>query len=144
MVARSTELGYHYCAADQSRRRRGGTQHPSGHHRDQSARMTVMVLEVALIDVPPGSEDAFVAGYRKVKSALMDSDGLISVRMTHGIETPTRFVLLAEWESVEAHQAFRESERFAIWRSGIGPHFAQPPLVEHFNDVDVPLGRPTA
>ena len=95
-----------------------------------------MVLEVALVDVQPGSEEAFKAGYSKVKSALVDSDGLISIRMTHGIETPTRFVLLVEWESVEAHQAFRESERFAIWRSGIGPHFAQPPHVEHFTDVD--------
>jgi heme-degrading monooxygenase HmoA len=98
--------------------------------------MARMVLEVALVDVQPGSEEAFKAGYRKVKSALGDSDGLISIRMTHGIETPTRFVLLVEWESVEAHQAFRESERFAIWRGGIGPHFAQPPHVEHFTDVD--------
>jgi heme-degrading monooxygenase HmoA len=56
--------------------------------------------------------------------------------MTHGIESPTRFVLLVEWESLEAHQAFRDSDRFAVWRSGIGPHFAGPPLVEHFADVD--------
>jgi heme-degrading monooxygenase HmoA len=95
-----------------------------------------MVLEVALVDVKPGSEEDFKAAYLKVKSALGDSDGLISIRMTHAIETPTRFVLLVEWESVEAHQAFRESDRFAIWRSGIGPHFAQPPHVEHFVDVD--------
>ena len=27
--------------------------------------------------------------------------------MTQGVETPTRFVLLVEWESLEAHQAFR-------------------------------------
>jgi heme-degrading monooxygenase HmoA len=98
--------------------------------------MATMVLEVALIDVQPGTEDSFEAGYRKVKSALVDSDGLISIQMTHGIETPTRFVLLVEWESVEAHQAFRESDRFAIWRGGIGPFFAQPPHVEHFADVD--------
>jgi heme-degrading monooxygenase HmoA len=95
-----------------------------------------MVLEVALIDVQAGNEAAFEAGYRKVKSTLLNSDGLVSIRMTHGIETPTRFVLLVEWTSVEAHQAFRESDGFAIWRGGIGPHFAQPPHVEHFTDVD--------
>jgi heme-degrading monooxygenase HmoA len=97
-----------------------------------------MVLEVALIDVQPGSEEAFQAGYRSVKAALAESVGLLSIRMTHGLETPTRFVLLVEWESLEAHQAFRDSDRFAIWRRGIGPHFAEPPRVEHFLNVDQP------
>ncbi|MGX7679827.1 antibiotic biosynthesis monooxygenase family protein [Jatrophihabitans sp. DSM 45814] len=95
-----------------------------------------MVLEVALIDVPAGSEQAFQDGYRSVKTALAQSPGLISIRMTHGIESPTRFVLLVEWESLEAHQGFRDSENFTRWRGGIGPYFAQPPLVEHFTDVD--------
>ena len=55
--------------------------------------------------------------------------------MTHGVESPTRFTLLAEWESLRAHQTFRDSDRFAVWRSGIGPHLAQPPHVEHYTDV---------
>jgi heme-degrading monooxygenase HmoA len=95
-----------------------------------------MILEVALIDVAAGNERQFEADYRTVKAALSDSAGLRSIRMTQGIETPTRFVLLVEWESLEAHQAFRDSDRFAVWRGGIGPHFAQPPHVEHFTDVD--------
>jgi heme-degrading monooxygenase HmoA len=95
-----------------------------------------MLLEIALIDVQPGSETAFEAGYRGVVSALRESEGLLSIRMTHGIETPTRFVLMVEWESLAAHQGFRDSDRYAVWRSGIGPHFAQPPQVEHFTDLD--------
>ncbi|MDQ1750448.1 MAG: hypothetical protein QOE71_1504 [Pseudonocardiales bacterium] len=95
-----------------------------------------MILEVALIDVPAGSEQAFEDGYRSVKMALAEAPGVRSIRMTHGIENPTRFVLLVEWGSLEAHQAFRDSDRFAVWRGGIGPHFAGPPLVEHFADVD--------
>lgn len=94
-----------------------------------------MVLEVALIDVQPSSEAAFEAGFRTVRSAVDGSPGCRSVRMTHGIETPTRFVLLVEWDSVEAHQEFRDSERFAVWRGGIGQYFAQPPHVEHFADL---------
>ncbi|MDQ1733188.1 MAG: hypothetical protein QOK10_3347 [Pseudonocardiales bacterium] len=95
-----------------------------------------MVLEVALIDVTPGAEDDFEAGYRQAKQALASSEGLRSIRMTHGIETPSRFVLLVEWDSLDAHQAFRDSDRFAVWRAGIGPHFAGPPHVEHFADLD--------
>lgn len=94
-----------------------------------------MVLEVALIDVQPGNESAFEAGFHKVRSAVAEAPGCRSVRMTHGIETPTRFVLLVEWDSVEAHQSFRDSDRFATWRGGIGAFFAQPPHVEHFADV---------
>jgi heme-degrading monooxygenase HmoA len=95
-----------------------------------------MVLEVALIDVRPGAESAFEAGYRRAVGAVRESAGLLSLRMTQGVETPTRFVLLVEWESLEAHQAFRDSERFPRWRAGIGPHLAQPPHVEHFLDLD--------
>jgi heme-degrading monooxygenase HmoA len=95
-----------------------------------------MVLEVAQFDIRPGAEAGFEAGYRSVVSALRESAGLLSIRMTRGIETPTRFVLLVEWDSLEAHQAFRDSDRYAIWRGGIGEYFAQPPHVEHFSDVD--------
>jgi quinol monooxygenase YgiN len=58
--------------------------------------------------------------------------------MTRGIETPTRFVLLVEWDSIEAHvENFRETERFPKWRGLIGPYFANPPRVEHFLHVPV-------
>lgn len=95
-----------------------------------------MVLEVALIDVVAGQEEGFAAAYAKGHEVLATTPGCRSVRMTRGIESPSRFVLLVEWDSVEAHlENFRESERFTTWRSLIGPYFAAPPLVEHFTDV---------
>ncbi|MER5702979.1 antibiotic biosynthesis monooxygenase family protein [Micromonospora sp. NPDC002296] len=95
-----------------------------------------MVLEVALIDVVPGHEDRFAAAYAQGHEILATTPGCRSVRMTRGIESPSRFVLLVEWDSVEAHEAnFRGTERFTRWRELIGPHFAGPPLVEHFVDV---------
>ncbi|MEV0158115.1 antibiotic biosynthesis monooxygenase family protein [Micromonospora sp. NPDC050686] len=95
-----------------------------------------MVLEVALIDVLPGHEDDFAAAYQQAHSIIAAAQGCRSVRMTRGIETPTRFVLLVEWDSVEAHdQNFRQTEAFGKWRALLGPHFAGPPVVEHFLDV---------
>ena len=48
--------------------------------------------------------------------------------------TPGRYVLLVDWDSVEAHTVgFRESAAFAEWRALIGPFFAKPPCVEHFH-----------
>ena len=101
-----------------------------------------MVLEIALIDVFPGQEDAFAASYRLGHPILAGTPGCRSVRMTRGIESPSRFVLLVEWDTVEAHnENFRGTERFAQWRELIGGHFATPPRVEHFTDVE-PGDRP--
>ncbi|MEE8599981.1 antibiotic biosynthesis monooxygenase family protein [Euzebya tangerina] len=95
-----------------------------------------MVLEVALIDVTPGAQADFTVAYREARAQVAAADGVGPIRMTQGVETPTRFVLLIEWPSVEAHQAFRDSEAFAEWRRLIGPFFAGPPHVEHFVDVE--------
>ncbi|GAA3268119.1 MULTISPECIES: antibiotic biosynthesis monooxygenase family protein [Dactylosporangium] len=97
-----------------------------------------MVLEVALIDVLEGREDEFAAAYRKAHEVLATTPGCRSVRMTRGVESASRFVLLVEWDSVEAHlENFRATERFAQWRGLIGPFFDGAPRVEHFNDVAV-------
>jgi len=93
-----------------------------------------MVLEVALFDVtdPAG----FEAAYLGARDVLNSAPGCRSVRMTHCLESPERFVLLVEWESVAAHEDnFRATSRFQAWRGAIGPFFAHPPRVEHFIDV---------
>lgn len=95
-----------------------------------------MVLEVAVITVTPGAEQDFALAYRGVRDVVTSTPGCRSVRMTRGIESPSRFVLLVEWDSVEAHeQEFRGTERFGRWRAAIGPFFAAPPDVQHFADV---------
>lgn len=94
------------------------------------------VLEVALIAITPGAEDDFQTAFGSVRHVLADTPGCRSVRMTRGLESPSQFTLLVEWDSVAAHvENFRESERYAEWRAALGPHFASPPVVEHFRDV---------
>ncbi len=96
-----------------------------------------MVLEVGLINVVPGQEAAFAEAYAKARETLVTTPGCRSVRMTQGIESPFRFVLLVEWDSVDAHlDNFRATERFATWRGLIGPYFDGAPTVEHFEDID--------
>lgn len=96
-----------------------------------------MVLEVAQIDVTPGQEDEFAEAYRAARELVAATPGCKSMRMTRGVESPSRFMLLVEWDTIEAHEkGFRESDRFPAWRERIGPYFAAPPVVEHFTDVD--------
>jgi len=104
-----------------------------------AATLPGVVVEVAVFEIKPGEEDAFVAAYHRVRREVAGSPGCRSVRLTRGVESPSRFVLLAEWESVEAHLVgFRGTERFDRWRAAIGPHFASPPEVEHYTDVGAP------
>jgi quinol monooxygenase YgiN len=95
-----------------------------------------MVLEIADIDVRPGTEEEFVAAFLGARDVLASTPGCHAVRMARGVESPSRFVLLVEWDSVEAHEVnFRNTERFATWRAEVGPFFASPPRVEHVADV---------
>ena len=95
-----------------------------------------MVLEVALIDVLEGREEAFAAAYREARPLLASTPGCRSVRMTRGVESAGRFVLLVEWDSVDAHlDNFRATDRFTRWRALLGPFFDGAPRVEHFTDV---------
>jgi heme-degrading monooxygenase HmoA len=98
-----------------------------------------MVLEIADIAVLPGTEEEFAAAAREGIRYVSDTPGFRSARLTRSIESPGRFVLLVEWDSVEAHTVgFRESENFGRWRHHIGPFLTGDPRVEHFDDIALP------
>jgi heme-degrading monooxygenase HmoA len=95
-----------------------------------------MVREIAELEISPGAEEDFEMAYRGVRDVLASTDGCRSVVMTHSIESPCRYVLIVEWDSVEAHeQNFRGTDRFTRWRAALGPFFARPPHVEHFEEI---------
>ncbi len=95
-----------------------------------------MVLEIADITVRPGTEDEFVGAVREGLKFVSDTPGFGRARLTRGIESPSRFVLLIEWDSLEAHTVgFRESENFGRWRGLVGPFFDGPPRVEHVDEL---------
>jgi heme-degrading monooxygenase HmoA len=94
------------------------------------------VLEVAVFDVKEGTEDDFAAAYGRASTLLAGTPGCLAARMTRGVESPSRFVLLVEWDSLDAHLVnFRESPRFGEWRALLGPYFAGPPEVSHYRDL---------
>lgn len=97
-----------------------------------------MVLEIADFAVLPGTEDEFAAAVREGVRYVSDTPGFRAARLTRGVESRSRFVLLIEWDSVEAHTVgFRQSENYTRWRELIGPFFDGDPRVEHFDDIDL-------
>lgn len=93
-----------------------------------------MILEVADIRITPGNQAAFEqAAHRGIQSVIARSKGFLGYQVRHSIETPERYLLLLEWETLEDHTVgFRNSPAYAQWRSIVKDFFATPPHVEHF------------
>jgi heme-degrading monooxygenase HmoA len=71
---------------------------------------------------------------RAAKDILAKAKGYVGHKILSSHETPNRFLLVVEWETIEDHvMGFRQSEAFIEWRGIIGPFFKNPPTVEHFN-----------
>lgn len=96
-----------------------------------------MITEIADFKVAPESRDAFVEAIsRGVRTILARAGGYRHHQLLACQESPQRFVLIVQWDSLEAHTVgFRQSPAFAEWRAIIGPFFLQPPHVEHFEAV---------
>jgi heme-degrading monooxygenase HmoA len=89
--------------------------------------------------VKPGTESDFSAAYRTVRHEIATSPGCLSIRMSQGVESPSSFVLIVEWATLEAHiEGFRGSDGFGRWRAALTPYFAAPPAVEHVASVETP------
>jgi heme-degrading monooxygenase HmoA len=103
----------------------------STHHR------FTMILELADIRIQPGQQAAFdEAIQRGVDTVISKAKGFEGFKINRGIESPERYVLQIFWTTLENHTVdFRESPAFAEWRAIVGPFFAQPPMVEHFELV---------
>jgi heme-degrading monooxygenase HmoA len=95
-----------------------------------------VITEHAILPVIPGQEAAFLETMDKAKGIIASAPGFVSLRVERCIEQPSSFLLLVEWESLEAHiEGFRNSDAFAEWRALLH-HFYDPfPVVEHFETV---------
>jgi heme-degrading monooxygenase HmoA len=95
-----------------------------------------MITEHAVLPVIAGQEAEFVATMDRAKAIIASSPGFISLRVARCVEQPNHFLLLVEWETLEAHtEGFRGSEAYQEWRALLH-HFYDPfPVVEHFETV---------
>jgi heme-degrading monooxygenase HmoA len=92
-----------------------------------------MILEQAVFAITPGSEGDFEAAMEQAKEVVAQAPGFHSLRLRRGVEQPSAYLLLIEWDTLEHHVVgFRESELFPRWRELIGSYFASAPVVQHF------------
>ena len=93
-----------------------------------------MILEIADIRINAGKQDEFDAAIQHgIAQVIRHAAGFRGFKVTKGIESPERDVLMVFWDTLECHTVdFRGSTAFAEWRAIVGPYFAAPPTVEHF------------
>ena len=95
-----------------------------------------MILERAIFAIKPGTTKEFEAAFAKARPHIEAAKGFRKLELRPGIETADSFLLLVWWNTVEDHmKGFRESEAFVEWRRHLGPFFAAPPAVEHYEET---------
>ena len=92
-----------------------------------------MILERAEFPVKEGQEVAFSAMMMQHGCRLLaGAECCNSVRVGRGIENPSKFILLLEWDSVGHHIALTKTAAFDEFKKLAGPFFAGPSNMEHF------------
>jgi heme-degrading monooxygenase HmoA len=95
-----------------------------------------MLLERAEILIKDGEEAGFAAAMKLEGIPMLASvPGVIAVNMGQGVENPGKFMLLVEWENMEAHAAYNKSPVCADFRVLIRG-FSKGGAMEHFRMGD--------
>jgi len=95
-----------------------------------------MILEVAILDVIPGSTAEFEVAFAEAQAIIASMPGYVSHQLQRCVERDSRYLLLVEWQTLEAHTVgFRGSPEYQRWKALLH-HFYDPfPTVEHFQRV---------
>jgi heme-degrading monooxygenase HmoA len=101
-----------------------------------------MVLEVAILDVKNGQNAAFEEAFQQAAPLIASIPGYVSHELQKCLEQPQRYILLVQWQTLEAHTiGFRQSAQYQEWKRLLH-HFYDPfPTVEHYVTV-IPATHP--
>jgi heme-degrading monooxygenase HmoA len=95
-----------------------------------------MILEAAVFSIDPAQTAQFENAFTEARKLISAMPGFVSHQLHRCVETDGRYLLLVQWLTVEHHMVgFRGSPQFQQWRALLGPFFAAPPAVEHYQAV---------
>lgn len=95
-----------------------------------------MILELAILDVIPGTEKDFQRSFAEATKIISTIPGYISHELKQCIERPSRYLLLVNWETLEDHtEGFRKSSQYQQWKALLHHYYDPFPEVEHYQDM---------
>ncbi|HEX6035097.1 MAG TPA: antibiotic biosynthesis monooxygenase [Anaerolineales bacterium] len=88
---------------------------------------------MAILDVIPGQEKDFETAFAKASPIISSMVGYVSHQLQRCLEKQNRYILLVNWETLEAQTVgFRSSKEYQEWKRLLH-HFYEPfPAVEHY------------
>jgi heme-degrading monooxygenase HmoA len=96
-----------------------------------------VIVEHGVLRIRPGREAEFEAAFAKARPLISAQPGFLAISMSRSIESPSLYLLLVQWETVEAHtEGFRKSPEFQQWRALLHEFYESPPVIEHFVGID--------
>jgi len=103
-----------------------------------------MILEVATLNVIPGSEAEFESSFQLASKIISSMHGYISHQLQRCMEKQSQYILLVNWETLEDHTVgFRGSPDYQEWRKLLNHFYAPFPTVEHYALVHQDRTEPT-
>ena len=94
------------------------------------------MLEVAVLNIIPGKESEFEAAFRVASAIISSMTGYVSHQLQYCVENESRYILLVNWQTLEAHTiGFRTSPQYQEWKKLLHHFYSPFPTVEHYELV---------
>ena len=92
-----------------------------------------MDLEIAILAAKNGDAAGLLKAMADSGTAgLMSCPGCHKVTILPGVENPGNVLFMIEWDSVNAHNAAKETPGFAQFIAAAGPFFGEGGSMQHF------------
>jgi quinol monooxygenase YgiN len=92
-----------------------------------------MDLEIAILSAKGGDSAGLLKAMADGGTAgLLAAPGCRKVTVLPGVEHPGNVLFMIEWDSVEAHNAARDSEGFKTFVKHASPFFGEGGSMQHF------------
>jgi heme-degrading monooxygenase HmoA len=92
-----------------------------------------MILEVAILNLKPGTSEAFHNSFKKASSIIASQRGYLGHELKKCVEKEEKYILLVHWETIEDHEiGFRKSKDYQQWKALLHHYYEPFPVVEHY------------
>ena len=90
-----------------------------------------MIYEIAVLPVKADQVDSFQQAFGEVVHLLARAKGYEGHQLLQGVETPSQFNLIVQWQTLEDHQRFEASQDHDVFMAGLEAYFSAEPDVYH-------------
>lgn len=95
-----------------------------------------MIMELAILQVKEGEENNFERDFNIAGQYISSIEGYKGHTLKKCLEHKNKYVLLVDWETLEAHEVgFRQSGVYQKWKKMLHHYYSPFPEVEHYQTI---------